>query len=110
MQRSRSRAISGLIGIGFSNVRFGKVMRAEPRLVAGDGYRDAGCDGRLDQAGALGHLHLTVVHGERHELSHVVAPLPLRSRGGTCPPASPLRTRALGSALRIPTFMPGPLL
>src|ERR687885_422359 len=30
MQRSRSRAIVGEIGIGFSNVRFGKAMRVLP--------------------------------------------------------------------------------
>ena len=30
MQRSRSSAISGLIGIGFSNVRLGNVMRVFP--------------------------------------------------------------------------------
>jgi hypothetical protein len=30
MQRSRSRAIVGEIGIGFSNVRFGNVIRVEP--------------------------------------------------------------------------------
>jgi len=30
MQRSRSSAISGEIGIGFSNVRFGNVMRVLP--------------------------------------------------------------------------------
>jgi hypothetical protein len=30
MQRSRSSAIVGLIGIGLSNVRLGKVIRVEP--------------------------------------------------------------------------------
>ena len=34
MQRSRSSAISGEIGIGFSNVRFGNVMRVLPGPVA----------------------------------------------------------------------------
>ena len=34
MQRSRSSAIVGEIGIGFSNVRFGNVMRVLPGPVA----------------------------------------------------------------------------
>ena len=46
----------------------GAERRTEPRLVAEDGDLDSGRERRLDDAGALRHLELPAVDGDRHEL------------------------------------------
>src|SRR5436190_186608 len=70
MQRSRSSAIVGEIGIGFSNVRFAKVIRVfpEPRLVAEHRDLDPRVERGLDQPESLRHLDLDVVYRDRDEL------------------------------------------
>ena len=51
----------------------GADRRPEPRLVAEDGDLDPGRERRLDEPGALRHLHLDVVDRERDELGRAHA-------------------------------------